>query len=85
MADRVGEIFRGIVTGASDKGVYVRVLDPPFEGRVVQGGSGLDVGCRVTVKLLHTDPERAFIDFADVSADCSQANGATASGARGRS
>src|SRR6201996_5063368 len=69
MAHRIGEIFRGVVTGASDKGVYVRVIDPPFEGRVIQNEDGLDVGDRVSVKLLHTDPERAFIDFAKVSGD----------------
>ena len=64
LASRVGTVFPGVVTGASDKGVYVRVIRPPFEGRVVQGGDGLDVGDRVNVKLIHTDPERAFIDFA---------------------
>jgi exoribonuclease-2 len=69
MAHRIGEIFRGVVTGASDKGVYVRVIDPPFEGRVIQNFDGLDVGDRVNVKLLHTDPERAFIDFAKVSGE----------------
>ena len=67
MASRIGEVFPGVVTGASDKGVYVRVIQPPFEGRVVQGGEGLDVGERVNVKLIHTDPARAFIDFAKVS------------------
>src|ERR1700761_518042 len=67
MAHRIGEIFRGVVTGASEKGVYVRVIDPPFEGRVIQNFDGLDVGDRVSVKLLHTDPARAFIDFAKVS------------------
>lgn len=66
MADRIGEVFAGVVTGKSDKGVFVRVIHPPFEGRVVQGESGLDVGDKVSVKLLHTDPERAFIDFAKV-------------------
>jgi len=66
MAHRIGEIFRGVVTGASEKGVYVRVIDPPFEGRVIQNEDGLDVGDRVSVKLLHTDPARAFIDFAKV-------------------
>ncbi|HEX5283638.1 MAG TPA: RNB domain-containing ribonuclease [Bryocella sp.] len=66
MAHRIGEIFRGVITGASDKGVYVRVIDPPFEGRVIQNFEGLDVGDRVSVKLLHTDPARAFIDFAKV-------------------
>jgi exoribonuclease R len=66
MAGRIGEVFPGVVTGASDKGVYVRVIQPPFEGRVVQGGDGLDVGDKVSVKLIHTDPARAFIDFAKV-------------------
>jgi exoribonuclease-2 len=67
MSSHIGEVFPGVVTGASDKGVYVRVIQPPFEGRVVQGGDGLDVGDRVSVKLIHTDPARAFIDFAKVS------------------
>jgi exoribonuclease-2 len=66
MASRIGEVFPGVVTGASDKGVYVRVIRPPFEGRVVQGNQGLDVGDKVNVKLIHTDPARAFIDFARV-------------------
>ncbi len=67
MSSRIGEVFPGVVTGASDKGVYVRVIRPPFEGRVVQGSDGLDVGDKVNVKLIHTDPARAFIDFAKVS------------------
>ncbi len=67
MAHRIGETFRGVITGASEKGVYVRVIDPPFEGRIIQNADGLDVGDRVSVKLLHTDPARAFIDFAKVS------------------
>lgn len=66
MAHRIGEVFRGVVTGASNKGVYVRVIQPPFEGRIVQGEDGLDVGDRVQVKLIHTDPARAFIDLARV-------------------
>jgi VacB/RNase II family 3'-5' exoribonuclease len=63
LADRVGEEFEGLVTGASPKGTWVRTLDPPVEGRVVRGESGLDVGDRVRVKLVHVDPERGFIDF----------------------
>jgi exoribonuclease-2 len=66
MSSRIGQVFPAVITGASDKGVYARVIQPPFEGRVVQGGDGLDVGDKVNVKLLHTDPERAFIDFAYV-------------------
>lgn len=66
LANRIGQVFAGVVTGASDKGVYVRVFHPPVEGRIVQSEEGLDIGDKVQVKLLHTDPERAFIDFAKV-------------------
>ena len=62
--DRIGQVFDGVVTGSSAKGVWVRVLDPPVEGRVVRGEEGLDVGERVRVRLLDTDIERGFIDFA---------------------
>ena len=61
---RIGETFDALVTGASGKGTWVRVLRPPVEGRVVRGFEGLDVGDRVTVKLEHTDVERGFVDFA---------------------
>jgi exoribonuclease-2 len=61
-----GEKFHGIVTGASEKGTWARVFRPPVEGRVVQGGRGLDVGDKIMVKLLRTDPARGFIDFARV-------------------
>jgi exoribonuclease-2 len=60
---RIGETFDALVTGASAKGTWVRVLRPPVEGRVVRGFEGLDVGDRVKVKLEHTDVERGFIDF----------------------
>ena len=66
LGDRIGQEFDGIVTGASPKGTWVRVFDPPVEGRVEQGGEGLDVGDRVRVKLLRADPERGFIDFARI-------------------
>ena len=61
---RIGERFDGIVTGASEKGTWVRLLAPPVEGKVTQGSKGLDVGDRVSVKLTGTDVERGFIDFA---------------------
>ncbi len=65
---RVGQEFDGVVTGASDKGTWVRVVQPPAEGKVVQGVQGLDVGDRVRVKLVATNVERGFIDFARVGA-----------------
>ena len=66
LEDRIGQTFDGIVTGASEKGTWVRILAPPVEGKVNQGASGLDVGDRVKVKLTGTDVERGFIDFARV-------------------
>lgn len=64
LAKRVGETFKAIVTGASRKGTYVRLLRPPAEGRVIAGERGLDVGDRVEVRLVSTDPERGYVDFA---------------------
>jgi exoribonuclease-2 len=63
---RVGEVFDAMVTGASSKGTWARVMRPPVEGRVVRGEERLDVGDRVRVKLLSTDVARGFIDFARV-------------------
>ena len=61
---RVGERFDAIVTGASAKGTFVRVLVPPIEGKLVRGEKGLDVGDRVPVQLTHVDVEQGYIDFA---------------------
>src|SRR5713101_8176971 len=47
LASRIGEQFDAIVTGASEKGTWVRILRPPVEGKLVQGFEGLDVGDRV--------------------------------------
>jgi exoribonuclease-2 len=64
MASRIGQTFDGIVTGANTKGTFVRVLDPRVEGMLVQGQQGLDVGDNVKVKLLRTDVQHGYIDFA---------------------
>jgi VacB/RNase II family 3'-5' exoribonuclease len=63
LANRVGETFDGIVTGAKTKGTWVRIFRPPIEGKVVRGEKGLDIGDRVKVKLLGVDVDRGFIDF----------------------
>ena len=64
LAGSIGKSFRGVVTGATPKGTYVRIFDPPVEGRIMQNEQGLDVGDTVNVTLVHTDPNHAFIDFA---------------------
>ena len=61
---RIGQSFPAIVTGVNKYGTFVRTLDPHVEGMVVSGGKGLDVGDKVTAKLISTDPQRGFIDFA---------------------
>ncbi len=64
LAKRIGQSFPAIVTGVNKYGTFVRTLDPHVDGMVVSGGKGLDVGDKVTVKLVSTDPQRGFIDFA---------------------
>jgi VacB/RNase II family 3'-5' exoribonuclease len=63
LESRIGEQFDAIVTGASEKGTWVRLLTLPVEGRLVSGFEGMDVGHRLKVKLIHTDGERGYIDF----------------------
>ncbi len=64
LGTRIGQRFEGVVTGASDKGTYVRTFEPRAEGKVVEGERGLRVGDRVTVTLRATNVQRGFIDFA---------------------
>ncbi len=60
---RIGERFGAIVTGVGDKGTWVRIVQPPVDGKLVRGFEHLDVGDRVGVELVHTDVEQGFIDF----------------------
>jgi exoribonuclease-2 len=63
----IGTVYDAIVTGVNRDGTYVRLLSPPVEGRVVRGEQGMDVGERVRVKLVATDPRRGYVDFQGVS------------------
>lgn len=63
MSSRIGETFDAIVTGVTDHGTFVRVLQPHVEGLLVHG-QGLDVGDKLRVKLISADPQRGYIDFA---------------------
>lgn len=73
---RVGEQFEGVITGASEKGTWVRIVRPSVEGRVVRGFQGVDVGDRVSVELVGTNVERGFIDFARVDGRAVKQGGA---------
>jgi len=66
ISSRIGQEFDAVVTGASKKGTWVRLCHPPVEGRLEQGWEGLDVGDRVRVRLVSTDADQGFIDFARV-------------------
>src|SRR5215213_1398137 len=66
LSAHVGETFDAVVTGAKPTGTFARLLRPPADGKVVKGFRGLDVGDRVRVRLLSTNPDRGFIDFARV-------------------
>ncbi|MFH2002035.1 MAG: RNB domain-containing ribonuclease [Planctomycetota bacterium] len=66
LESRINERFDAIVTGASDKGTWVRLLDPPIEGKLESGFEGMEVGHRLRVQLVRTDVERGYIDFKKV-------------------
>ncbi len=66
MSHRVGETFDAIITGVTPKGTFVRVLQPHMEGLLAQGAQGLHVGDKLRAKLVRTDVQHGFIDFAKV-------------------
>ena len=66
LESRIGDQFDAIVTGASSKGTWVRLLTLPVEGRLVHGFEGMDVGHQLRVQLTFTDVERGYIDFRKV-------------------
>jgi exoribonuclease-2 len=66
MGGRIGETFDAIVTGESRKGTFVRIFKPHVDGMLVKGAEGVDVGDRLTVRLVNVDEQRGFIDFAAI-------------------
>ena len=67
LESRIGEEFAALVTGASAKGTWARLLTIPVEGRVVRGFEGADVGEQIRVQLVAVNVDRGFIDFARVN------------------
>lgn len=64
MRNRIGQTFTAIVTGVNEHGTFVRTTNPHVEGMLVRGQKGVDVGDKLQVTLVRTDPERGYIDFA---------------------
>jgi VacB/RNase II family 3'-5' exoribonuclease len=67
LESKIGQQFDAIVTGASEKGTWVRLLTIPVEGKVVHGFEGLDVGNRVRVQLISVNIEQGYIDFKTIN------------------
>ena len=68
LQSRIGERFSALVTGASAKGTWARLLSVPAEGRVVRRFEGVEVGDQIQVRLTAVDVERGFIDLERVDA-----------------
>lgn len=63
LSNRIGDVFEALVTGVNVNGTWVRLQQPPAEGRLEEGLDGADVGDRMRVRLLRTDVRRGFLDF----------------------
>jgi exoribonuclease-2 len=63
LSTRIGDRFDAICTGSADKGTWVRIFQPPVEGRLLHGFEDVDVGQRLKVQLIHADVEKGYIDF----------------------
>jgi exoribonuclease-2 len=62
LESRIGEQFDGLVTGVNAEATWVRIFEPPVEGKLT-GGARLDVGQRLRLRLVVANVERGFIDF----------------------
>ena len=64
LESHIGDEFDGVVTGSSNGNNWVRIFNPPAEGKLlVARGRKINVGDKVRVKLRSTNVERGFIDF----------------------
>lgn len=63
LSSQIGTVFNGIITGAGDKGTWVRIFRPAVEGKIIRGFDGLNIGDKVSVQLKYVDITKGFIDF----------------------
>jgi exoribonuclease-2 len=64
LTGHIGHIFEAVVTGKPPSGTWVRVFTPAVEGMLTSYTRDHDVGELLRVKLIHTNVEQGFIDFA---------------------
>lgn len=63
LSSAIGAQFNGIITGAGEKGTWVRIFSPPTEGKIVGTPKRVDVGDKVIVDLVSVDIPRGFLNF----------------------
>ena len=63
LSSQIGTVFKGIITGAGEKGTWVRIFNPAVEGKIIRGFEKLKIGEKVSVQLKHVDISKGFIDF----------------------
>jgi len=66
LEDSIGEKFNAMITGAAEKGTWVRLLSFPIEGKLISGRNHYDVGDRLQVRLDSVNIEKGYIDFSAV-------------------
>jgi VacB/RNase II family 3'-5' exoribonuclease len=62
LENRIGDTFEAVVSGKNQKGVWVRISNPPAEG-FLDGGNGLKQGKKLTVRLESVNVEKGHINF----------------------
>ena len=66
LTGHIGHVFEAVVAGKTASGTWVRVFTPPVEGMLTSFTTDYEVGELLHVKLIHTNVEQGFIDFAAV-------------------
>jgi len=62
---RIGEVFDGVVTGQSKGNTWLRIFEPPADGKLLPSRA-VKVGDKLRAKLVDTNVTRGFIDFEQV-------------------
>lgn len=63
LKDSVGSSYDAFVTGAAERGTWVRLTGTAIEGKLIKGYEGVDVGDKIRVQLMAVDVEKGYLDF----------------------